>query len=255
MPRSFGPRRFRRPIRYRRRGYTLSNRNVFGHRSAYSQASQIAALRRRVNKVYKIAKPERKVAFAPLTQLGFASHVSGNVHYMLDVLALDKGPGDNERVGDKVYRKDCFNFTLEYYNNSTTGYHDGESSGCQVRIITGQYKSAINNSTVPTPDQLIAQFSTSGEGYTASAVSSLATGITNTFRIFSDKVYTMTTERNQKMIKVKTPFYCCRYNDNDTPVKSNHAFCLIVVAGLHYDTNFTEYVSGVLTRKTVFTDA
>lgn len=225
------------------------------NRSARSQATQIAALRKRVNKVYKACKPERKVAFAPLSNIGFASHTTGNVHYMLDVIALDKGTADDNRVGDKVYRKDSFNFSLEYYNNSATGYHNSESAGCQIRIITGQYKSSVNNATVPTADQLISQFSTAGEGYAASAVSPLAPGVTESFRIFSDKSYTMTTDRNQKMIKVKTPWYSCRYNDNENPIKSNHAFCLIVVAGLHYDANFTEYVSGVLTRKTVFTDA
>lgn len=255
MPRYYRARGSRYVRRYRRRTGVLSTRNIYARRSSYSQASQIAALRKRVSKVYKACKPERKVAFAPIAQLGFASHASGNVDYKLDCIALDKGANDDQRVGDKVYRKDVYNFSLEYYNNSETGYHDGESSGCQIRVIVGQYKSAINNATVPTVDTIISQYATSGEGYTAAAVSPLVNGVTDTYHIFSDKVYYMTNERNQKIIKVKTPWYNCRYTDGDSPVRSNHSFCIIVVAGLHYDANFTEYVSGVLTRKTVFTDA
>lgn len=252
------PRYYRaRGSRYNRyrRSRVLSTRNIYAKRSSISQATQIAALRRRVSKVYKACKPEKKVALAPLTRLDFSSRAGGNVHYMLDTIALDKGAAEDQRIGDKVYRKDVFNFSLEYFNNSTSGYHDSESSGCQIRIILGQYKSAINNSTVPSPDLLIQDYATSGDGYTAAAVSPLITGITNTFKILSDKSYSMTIDRNQKIIKIKTPWYTCRYNDNETPIKSNHVFCCIVVAGLHYDSNFSEYVQGVLSRKTCFTDA
>lgn len=253
MPRYYRAHRY--AGRYRRRSTVLSTRNIYGRRSAYSQASQIAALRRRVSKVYRACKPERKVLDATLTELNFSSRAGGDVYYSLAAFDVDRGANDNQRVGDKIYRKDTYALSLEYFNTSTTGYHDSESSGCQVRIICGCYKGPVARSSVPLAEDLVTNFSTTGAGYTASAVSPLVNGITERYNIYSDNLYTLTTDRNQKIIKVKTPWYNCRHEDNDTPIKSNHSFIVVIVAGLHFDSNFSEFVSGVCSRKTVFTDA
>lgn len=46
--------------RYARRRSALSTRSIYSRRSALAQAGQIAALKKRVNKVYKVCKPEIK---------------------------------------------------------------------------------------------------------------------------------------------------------------------------------------------------
>lgn len=250
MPRSFGPRRFRRPIRYRRR--TLSSRNVFLNTGAKSQAKQIAALNRKVHKIARASKPEKKVITESPQQATFSSRAGGDVHLVFTVPEIINGSGDKYRIGDKIFRRDTWNMSFEYYNNSSTGYHESESSGVQVRIICGQWRTPHNNLNTPTVDQVIDHYDTSGSGYTTAAVAPLLNGITEQCRIFSDRVYYLTSARNQKVIKTKTPWYSNRF---DADGQNNHAFVIVVVAGLHYDSNFSEYVELSHIKKSVFTDA
>lgn len=249
MPRSFGPRRFRRVVRRRR---TLSSRNVFLHTGAKSQARQIYALNRRVSKLARAAKPEKKVKTDTPSTSTFSSRAGGDVHLVFTVPDIVNGSDDDDRIGDKIFRRDSWNMSFEYYNNSDTGYHGSESSGVQVRIICGAWKTPHHGLNTPTVDQVIDQYQTSGTGYATAGVAPLSNGVTEMCKIFSDRVYYLNTDKNQKVIKTKTPWYSCRF---DSDGSSNHAWIIVVVAGLHYDANFSEYVELAHIKKSVFTDA
>lgn len=249
--RYFGKRRFRK-------SRVLSTKNIYSRTGARSQASQIAALRKRVNRVYKATKPERKVITAVSASGYFSSESGGSTFHVFNNLPIAKGTADYERVGNKIYRRDSWYFTLEYFNNSSTGYHDSESSGVQVRIIYGMWKTPHAGGTGAMPDDLITSYASSGAGYTTSAIAPLETNVTEDKVIFGDRKFTLTSSRNQKFIKITTPWYTARFdevNHSAGDYWSNHSWCCLLCAGLHWDSNFTEKVEFAECRKSVFTDA
>lgn len=239
--------------RYHRRS-ALSNRRIYGHRSARSQAVQIAALRNRINKVYKAAKPERKVKIdAQPTQVPLTSDTGGQTYASFGVIPIQPAAYDTGRIGDKIWRRDTYYITAEYFNNSSTGYHDSESAGTPIRVICGRYKNkSVGSTTVPTPQTVFSMYDTTGTPSTISVISPLKNGITEEQSICYDKAFTLTSARNQKLLKVKTPWYLCRFNSDE---ECNHSWLMIKAGGLHWDVNYTETVQLVVLRKTVFTDA
>lgn len=238
---------------YRKR--TLSNRRVYGNTSARAQASQIATLRNRINKVYRACKPEKKVVISDSAlQFAMGSGTGMNTYFNSGVLDIGNGAGDSDRIGDKIYRRDYYYLTFEYYNTSNTGYHDSESSGTPVRIILGAFKNDQNaGSVVPQPSAIISNYDSTGPGSSASCISPLVNGVTDEHQIFYDKAFYLTADKNQKIIKLKTPWYLCRFGPSAN--YCNHSWLLCKASGLHWDTDFNEKVLVTLTRKTVFTDA
>lgn len=251
------PRVFSRTARKysRRRGFrrVLSTRNIYANTRPRSQARQISVLNKKVNAIYKKTKPERKVAtdIAPAT-VTLSSNVGGSTQSHMVPVDISNGVNDNGRIGDKVFRRDIFYITLEYFNSSETGYHGSESAGCQFRFILGQYKTPTNYLNSPSTESIIAAYSTSGTGYSISSIAPMVNGVTTNHNIWKDMKFNMTTTRNQKYLKITTPWYNCRWTDNST---CNHSWLLVNAAGLHWDSNFSEYVELTVYRKSVFTDA
>lgn len=250
-------RRFKKRT-WRRKRSTLSTRNIFSRTGAKSQATQIAALRRRINKVYRATKPERKQILTTTANITFSSESGGTVEHTYNSESIQPGNTDTGRIGDKIFRKDTWYFSLEYYNNSDTGYHNSESSGCVIRVICGKWKVPHAGGNGPSPFDLIENYASSGSGYTCSSIAPLKASTTEDKIIFSDRRYVVSTEKNQRVIRVSTPWYTNRFSDHDHSPSdgwSDHSWCLLLVAGLHWDSNFTEYVNGSTMKKTVFTDA
>lgn len=244
--------RFRKSFGRSRRS-VLSNRRVFGNRSARSQAVQIAALRNRMTKISKACTPERKVATDnTVGQYVMDSSIAGDNDVVLTALQINVGDTKGKRVGDKIYRKDTYYITFEYHNTSDTGYHSGESAGTTLRLICGQYKTTAGATDAPVVSDLISAYSTSGAPMTISAIAPLVTGVTKNVKIIKDFKFNITTNANQHTVKVSTGWYTCRF---DSDGNSNHSWLWIVANGLHHDSNFTEYVQLTAFRKTVFTDA
>lgn len=248
-------RRFYPARRRYRKSRVLSSKNIYSRTSAKSQSVQIAALKRKINKVYRAAKPERKQKVSDPIRNDLSSAANKDVYFTAACMNIESGPLDNQRIGDKIYRKDKFHLTFEYYNSSNTGYHNSESSGCQVRIICGRWKTPHNVSLVPTPDSLVSGFSTTGAGYTISSVAPLVPTVTEDKIIYSDKLYYMTSSDNQKAIKISTPYYLDRFSIDSGVDMSCHSWIVVIGAGLHWDQNFTEVVQFTSIKKTVYTDA
>ena len=231
---------------------TLTNRKIYARTGARAQANQISLLNRKVRKLARATKPEKKVITYQPSTATFSSRAGGDVHAVYSVPDIVNGSSDNARIGDKIFRRDSWNMSFEYYNNSNTGYHSSESSGAQIRIICGCWRTPHNALNTPTVDQVIDHYDSSGDGYKTAAVAPLLNGVTEFCKIFSDRVYYITSDKNQKQVKVKTPWYSCRY---DYDGNSNHAWIIVVVAGLHYDNDFSEYVELSHIKKSVYTDA
>lgn len=247
-------RTYRNRKRFRRRGGVLSTKNIYSRTSRKAQATQIAALKRKVNKVYRKTKPEKKVIVESIAgQYNMSSESVGNTYFSLGVLDIPSGSHDDQRVGDLIYRKDYWYLTFEYYNNSNTGYHNSESCGTPMRVLAGRWKNHQNAATlVPSPNTLITNYSNTGSDSTMSVIAPLINGVSEQLYIDYDKTFTITSERSQKVLKISTPWYKCRY---DKDGYCNHSWLICKAGGLHYDSDFTEHVLVCALRKTVYVDA
>ena len=137
--------------------------------------------------------------------------------------------------------------------NSLTGYHNTESSGCQYRIVIGQFKTAHTPTQIPGIGEIFEFPSNSGPNYTQMALSPFREGITARYKILTDIRGSLTTNRNQKMMKV--PWKPSEPYVWDEDGNFNNCWACLLVTGLHADTDFTETVSITVSDKLVFTDA
>lgn len=233
---------------YRRK---TGSRNVFLNRSAKSQAKQIYALSKRISAVSKACRPEYKLFSGTNQSYSFNSSALASTHQIITFNGPLVGTTDSEFTGNKV-RSIALNlyFTGEYFNNSSTGYHDSESAGTPFRIVILQRKQP-GDSSVSISD-ILSSSSGSGADYTMQAVCPLKRGITEQFRVLKDYKFTFTTARNQKILKLTCKPSNLRY---DTDGKCNGIVILFTSAGLHWDTNFTEHVDGTSKVDFVYTDA
>lgn len=241
--------------RYKRRNYkrkTTGARNVFLNRSAKSQAKQIYALSKRINSVYRATKPEVKIFDGANSTYTFSSNDLTNTYKITYFNGPPIGVSDGECIGNKIrcISLDLY-FTGEYYNNSNTGYHDSESAGTPFRIIVLQRKKSANNTDLTLRD-ILSTYGGSGADYTMQAICPLVRGITDNFKVLLDKKIIFTSSKNQAIRHYKMKPNNIKW-DNDG-ISNGFITCLIS-AGLHYDTNFKEYVDGTVKEKLVYTDA
>lgn len=243
----FGRKRF-----YRRR--TLSTRNIYSRRSSMAQATQIAALKRKVNKVYKACKPEMKVKHDSLFEQTFSNGSLATNYKGYSPASISVGAADDQRVGNVIWRRDEYELRLTYSNNaaSTSGLHNFESSIAQMRFICGIWKEASSDGSYPSPSQVIYNYGSTGDEYRALMVEPLQDGITLHHRICYDKVYAVSLNKPQALVRIKTPWYECRWDANGY---NCHSWLLCIAGDLDYDTSFEEHMEIIGTRKTIFRDA
>lgn len=245
--------KFRRYYGRSRKWRNLSTRNIFSNRSAKSQATQIYSLRKRLNYLSKINRPEVKVLYNDAQSFNFDSQTLLNTYKSFLVPLPSEGSGDNERIGNFIRVKSLqLNLSLEYYNSSESGYHNSESSGSAYRIIIGQYNRALSDIS-PAINGVLQESSNTGAAYTNQSVVPLKTGQKEYSHILFDKSYTISTNKNQAIHKIRVkPFNISWDNSNGN---ANHIWVLILSAGLHSDSNFSEFISGSYSTKLVYTDS
>lgn len=239
----------------RRNRRRLSNRNVFAKTSAKSQARQIAALRNRINSVYRRTRPEVKNVVADAINTSFSSGALSTIWFTGILPKPDVGnTSDLGAIGNYVRNLGCqLNSVFEYYNNSTTGYHDSESAGCQLRFIILQRKVTELYSTSYDLNEFLPNPSNTGAEYSTLCVKPLRTGITDKWDVLLDRKYVLTSDKNQLALKLKFKPKPYRFNNSNSNI-FNYVKYVIVVSGLHFDENFKEYVEGSIVSKLAYTD-
>lgn len=252
--------RYRRGRRYNRRGRKLSKANIYGNRSARSQAGQIAALNRKINYISRRDRPEVKTLVRSPNSFTFTSATLDNTYSIYIQPLPQPGSSDHGIIGDvyKILSYQLF-INMEYFNNSTTGYHDSESAGCTYRILCLQAK-AIDSDSLPEGISNILEFTANtGAAYSLMTRSPMVTGITKRYRVLFDKTYSLTTNRNQgthriilrpKSNTVRTQ----TGQSNPASISNNQIITYLITSGLHTDLNFTETVEGSVSSKIAYTD-
>lgn len=249
------PRVSRRRYAKKRSSRALRTSSIFGKTSAKSQARQIAALKRRVSRVYKNCRPEIKSFVGDAETISYTSSSTSSYYRIYPLVSPVQGTSDEDRVGNAINVKSLkLYLTAEYFNNSSTGYHNSESAGCQVRVVVGQFRTAHASNAIPFISELFEYSAGTGPTYTQMSVVPLKQGITTKYRILRDYRFPMTTDRNQKIITLDVKPR--NYKWYTTNVENhNNCWVAIVVTGLHWDEDFKETCMITFSNKIVYTDA
>lgn len=247
----YGKRKYPKSRKYTGRRRTLSTRNIYSNKGSRSQASQIAALNRKISRVSRISRPEIKYIYTNPVSATFTSDLGSNVYKRALVTLPTNGTTNFHRIGDviKPISLQLYNYS-EYYNNSTTGYHPSESSGGVLRFIVVQYKSVTDEE--PTPDDILQGYAATGNNYTLGGILPLANNITQKFRVLLDYKRILTSDRNQVQFRKSIKPNTIRFTESNN---SNLIYIFTFGFGLHFDQDFKEYIKTTTTAKLVFTDA
>lgn len=241
-----------RRVASRRRRGPLTTRRIFSRTSAKSQANQIYALRKRVSSLNKRLRPDVKVLSGTPATFTYNSGLLTDIWNGFGVVQPSLGTADVNRIGDKIYEKSLgVQMYFEYYNNSSSGYHDTESAGCTIRIFVVQSKTPGSSSDTFDLSEFIENLSNTGAAYNILPVKPFANHITQKWNVLYNKCFTMTSDRNQKLIKFSLKPGLIRFDDIG---KHNIIKVYTVVSGLHFDNDFKEFVSQTVNVKLAFTD-
>lgn len=238
---------------YRKRWTPL--KKVYTNTSAKAQAKQIAYLNKKVNRLTAANRPEIKQFVPAYTNKQFSSSSLSTTFKTIYLKGPNRGDSDGERIGDKIKVKNVSaHFYFEYFNNAATGFHNSESSGACIRIIALQRLNTERAyDTTVDANSIIYNYSGSGTGYTMGANAPLVPGVSSMFRVLYDKTRTITLQRNQMVWDINLKNVRPYIFKSDTFV--NNVVFLVVVTGLHADTDFTEYVNENEAIKMAYTDA
>lgn len=192
---AYGNRRTSYRRKGRRSARTLSTRRIFANKSARSQAKQINALKRRVNRVYSRTKPEVKVSESygyNSVQLLPYQHTSHNIPFILP----SAGTADDQRIGSAInvlshtlFLSAKYSFATKsaqvpVYNQTIGG------NGAAMRVIAVQTKVPRND--VPTLDSLMhSPINTSNVGIESMSNMKIPfeVGITTGYHVLYDRVF------------------------------------------------------------------
>ena len=193
MPRYYGRRR-RQGRRYHRRNRALSTRNIYGNRSARSQATQIATLRNQVRGVWRYAKPE----WVPIENIALINNrvLSGNIDRASQNIAVLSGtdffeeelnnthPPQYKFSGESIrLRKVEIYGTINFSN----------PSAAQIGLATGFCRVVLMlpKADIASYDNWLVNFDPFNDAVNVNQVFNgpLKTGISDDYVILADKTY------------------------------------------------------------------
>lgn len=216
---------------YNRKGKTLSKRNVYRNRNAYSQAKQIAALTRKINKVSQQNRPEiisklfqASKTFNDTSNLNdtyFGFQIQPNTDAFFNYDAASYAGGSFPAMNGQFLQLwgGSLKFSIQY--NSPDIVENNRTFNANVRVVILMRKSSYNISMSNTPPSGYID-SYSVENYKLLHLYPLKTGITSECRVLYDKFFKLDSAKNtersfkfkipktrlEKMANVSYPKYC-----------------------------------------------
>lgn len=214
----------------------LSNKNIYGKKSATSQAGQIAALKYKVNKCYSLCKPEYKWNDSYIKNYAFTNSAGASVYQIweADCCALASGTQDHQRIGDFVKSVSLKFMMTAQYTDNISGTPSNYARAVCARFIVLQYRK-ITTSPVPVMASILDDYISTGADYNLNMVSPFAKGITENYKILADKKFYLS------YIKpiLATKFKVRRPNNLrfDEAGDFNRIYCCLILSNLRFDSS------------------
>lgn len=243
--------------RYKRTG-KLSNKRIYGKRSAKAQANQIAALRNKVNYIARSVRPEVKINYKEYTQTFNNSATSNNSWG--EFVYIPK----SEIIGNYIKYKTirlCGNF--EYSDTFANNVSIDHQRTATMRIVVYQLKNSYN---VGEPDiGSLLDVSTSGTGYELNAYKPFKAGTGQVVKILSNRVITLSDIQSIKRFNIsinKGMINQVYLMDSESDTGSGLEYTYprgsigiaIISSGLHWDSSYTQQVKANFFLKLAYTD-
>ena len=243
------------------RKWKLSNKNIYSNKNAKAQAVQIAALRNKINAVYKACKPEYKIKMSDIKDFDFSNGLSNYDHKIFHLSCCDipTGTTDSDRVGDKIKPIALQGFLNAEYTDSITGSTAAnEGRGGTIRMIYIQMKSKAPNleANYPLIQDIVSDYTSYGNNYQLNTIRPLHRGITETYYVLKDKTFTMTYDKPIKTFRFNVNhLHNLRYEVGATTYTYNQIYCIILATGFRFDSEQTFTIKLQLQHKLTYSDA
>lgn len=235
----------------RRSARTLSTRRIFSNKGARSQAKQIYALRKSINRVRNAVKPEVKVLESSIQTTEFTATTSGespnivnNMWRRYDISLPAAGPGDDQKIGNMI-RPLAVNYFINAQYGRVTHSSSGipmynlidQGTGGSFRIVAIQAKQA--HQTKPTPTDIFPLFDNypQWQATIANMTCPFRNGITTNWSILYDKVKYINENRPiyTKRLKFKSALKNIRWEEGFNYPRGT-IYIFIIFAGLRSTT-------------------
>lgn len=236
--------------RYRRYGgrrgrRVLSNRNVYGKTSAKSQARQIAALRSRVNRVFRNTRKEIRNYQETFTQTFTNSSISS----VYDTFSLT----DEFMSGQWTrLRGLSINGILEYGDNREAYPGVDITRSGSVRIIVYQ---TLQSRNAETGVQSLVEIGSVGDDYELNTTRPLKDGVSSFVKILADRVYTLSNQVPQKRVHISLRRLLNLHKETTDNYARGSISIGVITSGLHWTSGgYTEQIKATLIAKQVYTE-
>lgn len=247
----------RRYSRKYKRNNRLSNKRIYGRRSARAQAGQIAALRNKVNYIARSCRPETKVTYQEFGNVFNNSSTSANEWGTW--VYVPKAQVDGNVLQYKSFRL-CGN--LEYTDTFANNPALDHQRTCTIRIIVYQLKSA--SSRFPEVANLL-DLTATGVGYELNAYKPFKAGSGRIVKILSNRVITLSDQQPIKRFDIKLNKGLMNQTylmDSESDMQNivevstpKGAFGIgFIASGLHWDSSYSQQVRMNCFIKTAYTD-
>ena len=257
--------------RYNRRRKTLSNYNIATRTNARSQARQIYAIKRRINYLQRLTRPETQISqrlavasSASTTPiLSFSSSARGvsPVYWSLPGVSdpklfidprLNASTGTYE--GDRFYRVNSFSMfgNLQYTSPSTT------VKPFTLRVVIVQTRSTRGDALAAA--DIFSNVVSSDDSRSVAVFGPLQTGLARTAKVLSDKRYVLSYQRPnvnlRTILKRVMNYYYDQDNsdsngDSSEPIPKGAIFVFLA----WYSLGDPQDIQLTLNSKMAFTDA
>lgn len=237
-------RRFRgRYNRHYRRN--LSNRAIFSKTKAKNQAYQIASLRNRLNKVYKLTRKEIKNTQEVFNKTFTNSALSDT--YSTWSLTDDFMVGQWTKM-----RGLSIKGVLEYGDNKEEYPGVSQTRSGSIRIIVYQ---SLQSRTASVGVDAVADIHSTGTDYELNTTRPLKTGVSSYVKILADKVYTLSDQQPQKRVNINIRKMLNLHKEMEDTTARGRVFIGIISSGLHWVSGgYTENITASLVAKQVYTE-
>lgn len=237
----------------------LSNKYIYGKKGAAAQAMQIAALRDKINKVYKVCKPEVKFLTSSVKDFEFKNGLTDYSYkvFHLDCCDISTGDTDHDRTGDKVRTIGLEGYlNAEYVDNIGSSTTANEGRGGTLRFIYLQCKrSKAMTDATPAVGSIIDGYEATGNGYQLNTVRPLARGITETYKVLSDSKITLTYDKPIKTYRFKIPDVNNLRYLTANAYTYNLIYCVVIATGFRFDSEQLYSIKLQIQHKFIYSDA
>lgn len=255
----YAPRYRKRYARRYRKRSTLSTSRILTRKSATAQAFQIRALNRKINKVYKMSKPDKKVNIGDNIDQHFTNAWTDTVDAQFPAPYITCGPEDDERVGSRVRRQDIYKLSFDYLQIEASQNPETRTAGNSggIRVILLRCKNSVDPGASLSLQAVLRNYSSTllNTNYQNIQNYPLARNIGADFYVDCDRLIILTKDKCRRQLKVKTPWYTCTYDNDGASSPCNHSLLILISFGLIADSQVSKDIRVTGFRKTVFTDA